>query len=97
MSAPPLFIPLMGAFFDQFEDGSKDTEYRRLGPRWNAETCRVGRPVTLSRGYGKARRRSGRIVGFSEVGPEDCPALYGIYAIAPGDRFAAIKIEVDHG
>ena len=37
MSDKPLFIPLMGAFFDQFEDGSKDTEYRRLGPRHRAD------------------------------------------------------------
>lgn len=95
MTEKPLFIPLMGWLFDAFVNGEKDTEFRRLGPRWNAKTCRVGRPVILSRGYGKAYRLSGHIVGFSEVGPEACPAeLYQVYDVFPWHRFAAIKIEV---
>lgn len=52
----PLFIPLKRKFFDRFEDGSKDTEYRPFGPRWNFDTCAIGRAVVLSCGYGKQRR-----------------------------------------
>lgn len=51
----PLFIPLKAEFYDAFARGEKTTEYRLEGPRWNAKTCRVGRPVTLARGYGWPR------------------------------------------
>jgi hypothetical protein len=60
----PLFIPLKGEFYDQFEKGQKDTEYRPFGPRWNERTCPVGREVVLSRGYGKAKRLRGTITQF---------------------------------
>jgi len=59
-----LFIPLKAEYFDAFERKEKTTEYRLRGPRWNARTCWIGRPVVLSRGYGKHRRICGRIVGF---------------------------------
>ena len=62
----PLFIPLKARFFDAFERGEKDTEYRLLGPRWNHKTCVAGRAVVLSMGYGKSRRLTGRIV-FHQV------------------------------
>lgn len=62
---PPLFIPLKAEFFDQFESGQKDTEYRPFGPRWNECTCPLGREVVLSRGYGKSRRRRGTITDFT--------------------------------
>ena len=52
ISLRALFIPLRGVYFDQFERGEKRTEYRQRGPRWNAETCAIGRRVVLSRGYG---------------------------------------------
>jgi hypothetical protein len=39
----PLFIPLKAEYFEAFESGGKRTEYRLSGPRWNAETCRMGR------------------------------------------------------
>jgi hypothetical protein len=55
---------MRGKFFDAFEDGSKDSEYRPFGPRWNVRTCAPGRRVVISRGYGKHRRRTGVIVGF---------------------------------
>jgi hypothetical protein len=60
----PLFIPLKSQFFDAFESGEKSVEYRLYGARWNERTCRVGRNVVLSRGYGKARRLRGTVVGF---------------------------------
>jgi hypothetical protein len=46
----PLFIPLKTKLYDAFVDGSKNVEYRLRGPRWNADTCRIGRPVILSKG-----------------------------------------------
>lgn len=60
----PLFIPLRREFYDAFRDGSKTEEFRRHGARWNATTCRVGRPVVLSLGYGKRNRMAGVIAGF---------------------------------
>lgn len=55
----PLFIPLKTIYFEQFANGTKTTEYRPYGPRWNERTCWNGRPVTLSKGYGKYARLSG--------------------------------------
>lgn len=86
----PLFIPLRAEFFDAFAVGDKGTEFRPLGPRWNATTCRVGRAVTLSRGYGKSRRLSGVVAGFTEVRPDAVPEIRRVYPT--GDRFAAIEI-----
>lgn len=65
MSDKPLFIPLKAEYFYQFKRGEKHVEMRKYGPRWNEKTCKVGREVTLSLGYGKAHRMSGRIVSFS--------------------------------
>lgn len=65
MSEKPLFIPLKTEFYDRFADGSKTEELRLHGPRWNENTCRIGRAVTLSKGYGKANRMSGRIWKFT--------------------------------
>jgi hypothetical protein len=61
----PLFIPLKREFFEAFERGEKTEEYRPMGPRWNHETCRHGREVVLSLGYGKGRRLRGKIVAFT--------------------------------
>lgn len=91
----PLFIPLRARYFEAFRDGSKHIEYRVYGPRWNERTCRLGRPVVLSKGYGKAHRLAGRVIGFWKSTAvtkswEDC---YG----PRGDRVAAcIGIEVQH-
>ena len=64
MSEKPLFIPLTGKYFEQFARGEKTEELRRHGPRWNDHTCRPGRDVVLSRGYGKACRLRGVITGY---------------------------------
>jgi len=61
MLVKPLFIPLLGVYYDQFISGEKHTEYRKYGPRWNERTCPVGRKVLLSRGYGRAQRSYGEI------------------------------------
>jgi hypothetical protein len=63
-SMKPLFIPLTKHWFNQFESGTKTTELRIYGPRWNEKTCTPGRAVTLSCGYGKARRLHGTIIDF---------------------------------
>ncbi|TJY57132.1 hypothetical protein E4T66_17120 [Sinimarinibacterium sp. CAU 1509] len=60
----PLFVPLCGVYYDQFAAGTKGEELRRYGPRWNERTCQLGRLVTLSRGYGKQNRMTGRIWRF---------------------------------
>lgn len=62
----PLFIPLKREYFEAFKSGSKTEELRRYGPRWNERTCLVGRPVTLSLGYGKAHRLTGTIERFKK-------------------------------
>jgi hypothetical protein len=61
----PLFIPLKAEFYEAFATGSKDTEYRLYGARWNEHTCAIGRAVVLSYGYGVQRRMSGVVVGFT--------------------------------
>jgi hypothetical protein len=60
----PLFIPLNGEYFDAFEAGTKNTEFRPYGPKWNEEVCYQGRQVIISYGYGKQRRRTGTITRF---------------------------------
>lgn len=90
----PLFIPLGGPWFDAFERGAKTWEYRRHGPRWNVKTCRVGRHVVLSRGYGKQRRLAGVIVAFRLLPRHRAPkAARTIYPNARA--IAAIKIRLD--
>ena len=61
----PLFIPLRREYFEAFKAGDKIEEFRPEGPRWNARTCRIGRPVVLSLGYGKGERLAGRVAGYS--------------------------------
>lgn len=60
----PLFIPLKTKFFEAFKAGTKDTEYRPYGPRWNGTTCAPGRQVVLSKGYGKHDRLTGVVESF---------------------------------
>lgn len=60
----PLFLPLYTKYYEAFECGEKTDELRLYGPRWNERTCRVGRDVVLSKGYGKKHRMKGKICGF---------------------------------
>lgn len=90
-----LFIPLRGEYFDAFARGEKHTEYRRRGPRWNAETCAIGRRVVLSRGYGKGQRLTGVISGFSyDTIPAKLPGWLECYGPGAGDA-ACITITLD--
>ena len=62
----PLFIPLKTEFYKLFEAGRKKAELRKYGPRWNEKTCEIGRPVILSKGYGKKFRIAGKIIDFKK-------------------------------
>ncbi len=65
-----LFIPLKTEYYEAFVlYRCKQSELRLYGPRWNEKTCHVGRPVTLSKGYGKHSRAEGVIVDFIKRDP----------------------------
>ena len=64
---PPLFVPLKMKYWLAFRDGTKTTEHRTYGRRWNEHVCVIGRAVTLSGGYGRKHRLQARIVGFAHV------------------------------
>ncbi len=73
----PLFIPLRRQWFEAFASGEKRQEWRRHGPRWNAETCAVGRPVTLALGYTRTRLQ-GVVTSFA-VRPARSTAVAALY------------------
>jgi hypothetical protein len=97
VEAKPLFIPLKSEFYAAFADGSKTTEYRKYGDRWNERTCVVGRRVTLSKGYGRQNRLYGVVAGFS-VDRTICQsaAWKACYGAAECEA-ACIMIELDNG
>lgn len=64
MNDKPLFIPLKSEYYEAFERGEKHVEYRLYGARWNENTCRIGRTVTLSKGYGKRHRMTKEVIDF---------------------------------
>ena len=79
-SVKPLFIPLKTEYYNEFVQESKFYELRLEGPRWNARTCFFGRPVVLSKGYGKAHRMNGVVTETwteTDYKQEDFVALYG--------------------
>lgn len=92
MAEKPLFVPLTRRWFEQFERGEKTTEFRLYGARWNERTCRIGRAVTLSLGYGTKRRLTGVVCRFELVGPDVDPAIREVYPSA--EMIAAIGIKV---
>lgn len=79
MEEKPLFIPLKTQWFREFEAGTKDTEYRAYGPRWNERTCRVGRKATISHGY-SGKRLSRTVTAFMVLdfafAPEVARSIY---------------------
>lgn len=90
MDEKPLFIPLRTQWFRGFEDGSKDTEYRAYGPRWNERTCRVGRKATISHGY-SGKRLQRHVTGFKVLDFAEAPeAARSIYPDAA--YIAAIEL-----
>ena len=84
-----LFIPLKREYFEAFERGEKEFEYREYGPRWNERTCRLGRPVVLSMGYGKARRLRG-VVNFFDTSAT--PSLLPGWSACYGDNHRSAAI-----
>lgn len=88
----PLFVPLKAAYYEAFVNGTKTTEYRKFGARWNEYTCKLRRRVTISKGYGKQHRRTGVIVGFEckWMATQDWLDCYG----EPGWA-ACIEIDLD--
>lgn len=93
MNDKPLFIPLRTEWFRRFEDGSKRTEYRAYGPRWNERTCRVGRAATISHGY-SGKRLHGHVNRFAKVERAFAPdAAKAIYPNA--DYIAAIGLSIE--
>lgn len=93
----PLFIPLKREYFEAFRVGSKTEEFRPEGPRWNARTCPIGRPVFLSLGYGIANRMNGIVVGYrSSAEPTETEAWKKCYG-DKGGIAACIRIELVGG
>ena len=90
-----LFVPLMSEYFHQFADGKKSTEWRVYGPRWNENTCTIGRPIILSKGYSGVRL-TGRIKSFRIVRHDRAPqSVRDLFPHA--SHFAAIGINVYEG
>ena len=94
-----LFIPLKSEYYEAFANGTKTEELRKFGPRWNSETCKVGRKVILSKGYGKESRLAGTIWKFKVQAGTTFSSTYRaeIYKVF-GTLFldiACISIELD--
>jgi hypothetical protein len=91
MTTTPLWVPLKGKHFDAFADGSKTTEYRRLGgPLGQLKRLPVGRPVTLSRGYSGPRLHM-VIKAVSVVSARSVPGCAELY----GRRAHVVAIELE--
>jgi hypothetical protein len=92
----PLFLVLKTAHFRAFEARVKTTEFRKFGARWNAQTCRIGRPVVIALGYTKTRLH-GHIVGFRvSADPTHTAEWRDCYGPSrPGQRAACISIAIE--
>jgi len=79
MNEKALFIPLKTEWYEAFESGVKRAELRIYGM-----PCRIGRAVTLSKGYGTKNRIHGHVSNFekvhgSELQPDDHVALIKVF------------------
>lgn len=93
----PLFIPLKTEFYEKFARGEKTSEFRLYGDRWNEDTCPIGRPVTLSKGYGAKYRLASTVKGFFTVPhtilpPGDKADVEACYGPGP-HKIAVIALE----
>ena len=84
-----LFVPLTGRYYDAFATGTKTEELRLYGPRWNENTCRLGRAITLSKGYGKKHRLRGRIWKFKK---QHGTTFGSTYRAAILDRYKTLDV-----
>jgi hypothetical protein len=94
-----LFIPLVAKFYDDFISGEKTNEYRIDGARWNNQTCRPGRRVVISKGYGTHRRAMGFISHYTvePVGvlhPRLQQSLYELYGSKINEKTLIIGIAI---
>lgn len=85
----PLFVALKTIYFEQFKDGSKKTEYRLYGDRWNEKHVFPGRRVTLSKGYTR-QRIHGTVVRLRKIKNRGITDIYPQFAV-----LAAIDITLD--
>ena len=87
----PLFIPLKTKHYEAFAGGNKTEELRLYGPRWNENTCKVGRQATLSKGYGKQSRLTGKIWRFKK----QHGSLFGsTYQAAIKEIYGTLDVEI---
>ena len=84
-----LFVPLMSCYYEAFERGEKTEELRLYGPRWNESTCRIGRAITLSKGYGKKNRLDGTIWKFKR---QHGSTFGSTYKAAIMDRYKTLDV-----
>ena len=91
MGKRPLFIPLKTEYYEAFKSGEKTEELRLYGPRWNEGTCAVGRPVVLSKGYGKAHRLGGRVTNFKRQRGE---TFGSTYRAAIRDCYGTLDVDI---
>lgn len=90
-----LFVPLKTQFFEAFKRGEKQTEFRRYGARWNEKTCRIGRRITLSKGYGKYARLAGTISSFDVRTADDPSVNASCFHATPLTLIACIGVTLD--
>ena len=84
-----LFVPLTSRYYEAFERGEKTEELRLYGPLWNERTCRIGRPITLSKGYGKKNRLHGTIWKFKR---QHGSTFGSTYKAAIMDRYKTLDV-----
>ena len=92
MTSTIMFIPLKRNYFEAFDLGEKNVEFRPYGARWNERTCFLGRRVTL--GYGK-KRLQGWVTSFrTDDRPSTIPGWKECYG--PAQRLVAcIGVTID--
>lgn len=100
--AKPLFIPLKTEFYEAFANGTKTKEYRAHSKYWNEKNCKIGRPVTLSKGYGKQQRLNAvikrfRVIPAKHLGPDTFESLKAIYGLPMPSSIAVIELDVIGG
>jgi hypothetical protein len=81
----------MSRYYHAFERGEKTDELRLYGPRWNEKTCRIGRAVTLSKGYGTQHRLHGTIAAFKR---QHGSTFEGTYKAAIMERYKTLDVWV---
>lgn len=69
-------------------------QYRLYGKRWNERTCKIGRAVTLSRGYSGARLR-GHVADFFVLDGCRSADFLACYPDAVDAQMACIQIRLE--